>query len=89
MKDITELTVTTPEISMKHYDSSVTSSEGRQQQDMAAKQASFEQAVGYPVTPNISAQDWEDQVHRNKISKSRGGLYVQKADPVRCGCNSF
>ena len=85
MNDLADLITTTPEIGMKHYDSPVATSEARQQQDMAAKQASFEQAVGYPVTPNISAQDWEDQVHRNKISKARGGLYVQRADPARNG----
>ena len=70
---------------MKHYDSPVADSTARQQQDMAAKEASYAQAVGYPVTPNISAQDWEDQVHRNKVSLVRGGLYVQKADPARSG----
>ena len=89
MNDLTDLIVTTPEIGMKHYDRTVVTEEAKQQQNLAAKEASYLQAVGYVVTPNISAQDFEDQVHRNKVSKARGGLYVQAPSPIRCGCNAF
>lgn len=85
MNDLADLIQPTPEVGMKHFDKSVEDSTARQQQNMAAKEASFVQAVGYVPTSNISAQDWEDQVHRNKVSKARGGLYRQKADPARSG----
>lgn len=82
MKSLEDLIQHSPEIGMKHYDRSMASEEAKQQQDLAAKEASYIQAVGYVPTPNISAQDWEDQVHRNKRST---GTYIQSPNPYRSG----
>lgn len=85
MKSLEDLVITAPEMVMKHYDRSAMTEQARQQQDLAAKEASYAQAVGYPVTHNISCQEWEDMVSRNERSLSYGGTYVQKPDPGRSG----
>ena len=70
---------------MQHYDASNGSPEAQVHAEMAAKEASYVQAVGYVPTTNISNQDWEDMVLRNEISEARGGEYRANPYPGRNG----
>lgn len=86
MKTLEELIMTSPEIGMKHYDRTLCkNSRALQQQNLAAKEASYIQAVGYVPSVSISTQDWEDQVQRNKRS---AGEYKMTARVPRSGSMS-
>lgn len=60
-----------PEIHMKHYDKGSYDTRVVQQQNLAAKEASYIQALGYVPTLSLSNQDWEDQLQRNKLARTR------------------
>ena len=83
MKQLEDLLTSTPEIPMKHYEAANTDKRAVELNNLASKEASFVQMVGYVPRADMRAQDWEDMVHRNEISKARGGIYVQKPNPVR------
>ena len=88
MKQLEDLLISTPEMSMKHYEALKTDPRAIEMNNLASKEASYVQMVGYVPRADMRAQDWEDMVARNEISKARGGIYVQKPDPVR-SCNLF
>ena len=83
MKQLEDLLTSTPEMSMKHYEALKTDPRAIEMNNLASKEASYIGAVGYVPRADMRAQDFEDMVQRNEVSKARGGLYVQKADPVR------
>lgn len=83
MKQLEDITQFNTELGMRHFDRPHYNKRIVEQQNLAAKEASACQAVGYVPRLDISAQDWEDQVHRNKISKARGGLYVMNVPTPR------
>jgi len=88
MKSIEELTIISPEIPMKHYEAKRMSPRDVEINNLASKEASYIQVLGYVPRVDMRAQDWEDQVQRNEQSKRYGGSYVQRGDPGR-RCNLF
>lgn len=83
MKTLNELTDTSPELGMKHYDKGKYGARVTEIQNLAAKEASYCQAVGYVPTRSISNQDWEDMLIRNERSKQYGGEYVMAPTILR------
>ncbi len=83
MKQLEDLMQFNTEIGMRHFDRPHYNARIVAQQNLAAKEASAVQAVGYVPRLDISAQEWEDQVHRNAVSKARGGVYMMKPEPSR------